>query len=137
MSVRIPNPLPLASGPEAGRDHPVGLVDRTCELQAALGYPVRMKMIKVLGSHRDHPLSVSEVAEILRISQPTATKHLRILYDAGFADRERVSARVHYTLNLDTVAEYRRLMDLAFAHALTRCVNHFDCGTCPFAETCI
>jgi ArsR family transcriptional regulator len=137
MVVRIPNPLPLASGPEDGRDHPVGLVERACELQAALGYPVRMKMIKVLGSHRDHPLSVSEVAEILNISQPTATKHLRILHDAGFADREQAGPRVHYSLNLDTVAEYRRIMDLAFAHALTPCVNGFDCDTCPYAETCI
>lgn len=137
MATRFPNPLPIASGPEEGRTHKVGLVDRTCELQAALGYPARMKMIKVLGSQRDKPLSVSEIATTLGISQPAATKHLRILYDAGFADREQVGPRVHYTLNLDTVAEYRRLMDLAFAHALTPCVNNYDCDTCAYAETCI
>lgn len=137
MVVRVPNPLRLGSGPEDGREHSVGLVERTCELQAALGYPVRMKMIKVLGSNREHPLSVSEVAEILHISQPTATKHLQILHDTGFADREQAGQRVHYSLNLRTVAEYRRLMDLAFAHALTPCVNDFDCDTCRYAETCI
>lgn len=119
------------------RRHAHGLVDRTCELQAALGYPPRMKMIKVLGSHADEPHSVSEVAQILGLSQPTVTKHLSILHRAGFVDRARVGSRVHYTLNFDTVAEYRRLMDLAFAHAVNPCVNGFDCHTCPFEETCV
>jgi len=113
-----------------------GLVDRACELQAALGFPTRMKMIKVLGSHGHAPMSVTEVARTLQISQPTATKHLNMLHRAGLIDRAEVGSRVHYTLNLDTVAEYRRLLDLAFAHALTPCVNAFDCSTCPFAETC-
>jgi ArsR family transcriptional regulator len=96
-----------------------------------------MTMIKVLGSHQEAPLSVTEVARTLRISQPTATKHLRILHAAGFVDRQQVARRVHYTLNLDTVAEYRRVMDLAFAHATTPCVNAFDCDTCAFAATCV
>ncbi len=93
-------------------------------------------MIKVLGSQQDSPVSVTEVARTLRISQPTATKHLNLLHRAGWVDREEAGARVHYTLNLQTVAEYRRLLDLAFAHALTPCVNAFDCDTCPFHETC-
>lgn len=137
-----PEPVPAAT-PSAGaprvlavRARSRGLVERCCELQASLGYPVRMKMIKVLGSHRDNSLSVSEVAETLRISQPTATKHLAILHRAGWANRDAAGPRVHYSLNLDTYDEYRRLMDLAFAHALTPCVNSFDCATCPFEETC-
>ncbi|GAA3808012.1 ArsR/SmtB family transcription factor [Cellulomonas soli] len=114
-----------------------GLVERACELQSALGLPVRMKMIKVLGSHADAPLSVTEVARMLSISQPTATKHLAILHRAGFVRREQVASRVHYTLDLDTVAEYRQVLDLAFRHAFTPCVNSFDCDTCPYAQTCV
>jgi ArsR family transcriptional regulator len=120
-----------------GRRAAPGLVDRACELQAALGFPVRMKMIKVLGSHSQAPLSVTEVARMLSISQPTATKHLAILHRAGFVRRQQVASRVHYTLDLDTVAEYRRVLDLAFAHALTPCGHDFDCDSCPFAATCV
>jgi ArsR family transcriptional regulator len=131
---------PSAAAPRRGRGSEraatPGLVERTCELQAALGIPVRMKMIKVLGSHQQAPLSVTEVARTLRISQPTATKHLRILHEAGFVNREQAASRVYYTLNLGTIAEYRRLLSLAFAHATTRCVNAFDCETCTFAATC-
>jgi len=95
-----------------------------------------MKMLKALGSHRDDPLSVSEIAGLLRISQPTATKHLQILYRVGWLNRDEASPRVHYSLNLEMVAEYHRMMNLVFAHALTPCVNNFDCDTCPFADTC-
>lgn len=127
--------LPAATAPRPD-PNAKGLVERACELQAALGYPARMKMIKVLGSHEHTPLSVSEVAETLRISQPTATKHLAILHRVGFVRREKVAARVHYSLDLETVAEYRRIMDDAFAHARTPCVNEFDCDTCPYKVTC-
>ncbi|WP_425451581.1 helix-turn-helix domain-containing protein [Branchiibius hedensis] len=65
-------------------------------------------MIKVLGSHREAPLSVSEIAEQLRISQPTATKHLRILLRAGLVSRDEARPRVHYALRMDTLVECRR-----------------------------
>jgi ArsR family transcriptional regulator len=137
MSQQIAVRPGLVAGGRARGERPRGLVERACELQAALGLPVRMKMIKVLGSHQEAPLSVTEVARTLRISQPTATKHLRILHEAGFVDRRQVARRVHYTLNLATVAEYRQVMDLAFAHATTPCVNSFDCDGCAFAATCV
>jgi DNA-binding transcriptional ArsR family regulator len=137
MSQQIAVRPGLVAGGRSRADRERGLVERACELQAALGLPVRMKMIKVLGSHQETPLSVTEVAQTLRISQPTATKHLRILHEAGFVDRRQVASRVHYTLNLDTVAEYRRVMDLAFSHAMSPCVNEFDCDTCPYAATCV
>ncbi|MFD1507759.1 winged helix-turn-helix transcriptional regulator [Georgenia yuyongxinii] len=114
-----------------------GLVERACELHAALGLPVRMKMIKVLGSQEAVPPSVSEVGRTLQISQPTATKHLAILHRAGFVRRQQVGSRVHYALDRETVAEYEEVMKLAFHHATTPCVNSFDCDTCPFAQTCI
>lgn len=135
-AAQAPDLLTLGPPFEPHGDRP-GLVERACELQASLGTPVRMKMIKVLGSHADSPLSVSEVAQTLRISQPTATKHLAILRDAGWLVRQQVGRRVHYGLDQETVAEYRWVMANAFAHATTPCVNGFDCDTCPYAATCI
>ena len=118
-----------------GEPAPV-LVERACELQGSLGNVIRMKMIKVLGSHDQAPLSVSEVAETLGVSQPVATKHLAVLMKAGWLHRQKDGKRIHYSLNRATVAEYRWVMDRAFAHALTPCVNGFDCGTCAYASTC-
>lgn len=117
--------------------HRVGLVERACELAAAIAEPNRMKMIKVLGSHPPRTVTVSEVARQLGISQPTATKHLQILHQAGFVRRERDGNRVHYSLDTDTVAEFHQIVEYAFAHATTPCVNEYDCLTCPYQATCV
>lgn len=34
---------------------------------------------------------------------------------------------MHYTLDLEAVAECRQVLDLAFAHAFPPCTNTFDC----------
>jgi DNA-binding transcriptional ArsR family regulator len=114
-----------------------GLVERVCELNAAIADHNRMKMIKVLGSHPHQTVSVSDVARILGITQPAATKQLRVLHNAGFVRPKRVGQAVYYSIVDETVREYRQVLDLAFAHAYTPCVNEFDCDTCPYRETCI
>lgn len=114
-----------------------GLVERVCQLNAAIAEPNRMKMIKILGSNPEHTVSVSDVARILAISQPTATKHLKIMHAVGFVRRSRIGSSVYYSLDDDTIAEYHRLMDYAFAHATTPCVNDYDCETCRFRTTCV
>lgn len=113
-----------------------GLVERVCELNGAISDHNRMKMIKVLGSHPKHTVSVSDVARILGISQPAATKQLKVLHNAGFVRPKRVGQAVYYSIDEETVADYHRLMELAFKHCWTPCVNEFDCDTCPFRETC-
>ena len=114
-----------------------GLVERGCELNAAVSDPTRMKMIKVLGSHPRHSLTVSDVARILGVSQPAATKQLKVLHRVGLVDPKRIGQAVCYSINEETVAEYHRVMEHAFAHAATPCVNGYDCDTCPSRETCV
>lgn len=113
-----------------------GLVRRMCAYSKVLSEPVRMKMIKVLGSAPDETLSVGEVAEALHISQPVASKHLQVLYNAGIADRQRDGMRVLYVLNEDSLAVYRKVVEDSFAHKNTPCINEFDCDSCPKKETC-
>lgn len=117
--------------------HEPGLVERVCQLNAAVSDPNRMKMIKILGSHPEHTVSVSDVARLLGISQPTATKHLKLLHAVGFIRRRRIQNAVYYSLDEDTITEYHRLMEYAFAHATTPCVNAYDCETCSFRATCV
>ena len=46
----------------------------------ALAEPNRMRIVELL---RDGPRPVGEIAERLRMRQPQASKHLRVLSDAG------------------------------------------------------
>ncbi|MDO4401256.1 MAG: metalloregulator ArsR/SmtB family transcription factor [Coriobacteriia bacterium] len=114
-----------------------GLVERLCVYSKAISEPNRMKMIKILGSHEPNTLNVSDIAGILKLSQPAATKHLKVMEQAGFFRRERKGTSVYYSLDEESIQEYHDLIDFAFAHSHTPCPNGFDCTTCPFEDTCV
>lgn len=114
-----------------------GLVERLCAYNKAISEPNRMKMIKILGSHEPDTLSVSDIADILGLSQPAATKHLKIMESVGLFSRKRHGMSVHYTLNVDALQEYRQLLDYAFEHRSTKCAFDYHCESCPHADTCM
>lgn len=61
---------------------------------AALGEPNRLRIVELL---RDRPYTVGDIAEALAIRQPQASKHLRVLREAGIVDAEPVDRRrIHH-----------------------------------------
>jgi DNA-binding transcriptional ArsR family regulator len=66
------------------------------ELLNALAEPTRLKIIELL---REHPRSVNEVALLLGISQPQASKHLHRLSQAGVVRVRPVAQQRIYLLN--------------------------------------
>ncbi|GIN21239.1 MAG TPA: ArsR family transcriptional regulator [Bacillus bacterium] len=78
----------------------------------------RLKIIDLL---RDGPLTVGEIANRLQIRQPQASKHLRVLSDAGIVTAEVKGNRRIYHLRsepfiqLDNwLASYRKIWDEKF-----------------------
>jgi DNA-binding transcriptional ArsR family regulator len=65
---------------------------------AALGEPSRLQIVELL---RRRPFSVGAIAEELGIRQPQASKHLRVLREAGIVDVEAVSRRRIYHLQAE------------------------------------
>ena len=114
-----------------------GLVERFCVYSKAVGEPNRMKMIKILGSHDPESLNVSDIAEILGLSQPATTRHLKVMEAAGLFDRKRIGTNVYYSLNEDALQEYYELIGYAFEHAHTPCEYGYDCTKCPHVATCM
>ena len=122
---------------EGGNMQERGLVDRFCAYAKALSEPTRMKMAKILGSHEPETLKVGDIADILHISQPAATKHLRIMENVGAFRRKRVGTAVYYSLNDEAVEDFMRLFQDGYAHVHTPCEYGYDCDACPHAETCM
>ena len=61
---------------------------------AALAEPNRLKIVELL---RENPRPVGEIAARLRMRQPQASKHLRVLLEAGIVDmRPAAQQRVYY-----------------------------------------
>jgi len=64
----------------------------------ALGEPTRLRIVELL---RRGPSSVGEIAEGLGIRQPQASKHLKVLSDAGFVSAEAQARRRIYRLRAE------------------------------------
>lgn len=66
------------------------------KVMKALSDPGRVKIVKMLG-HRE-PLCVCEMTAALELAQPTVSKHLRVLEEAGLVESVREGAWVNYRL---------------------------------------
>jgi ArsR family transcriptional regulator len=65
------------------------------KVMKALSDPNRVKMMKILQSR---PLCVCEIKETLGIAQSTASKHLKLLEDAGLVRSFKDGLWVNYSL---------------------------------------
>jgi ArsR family transcriptional regulator len=61
----------------------------------ALSDPSRVKIIKMLGKKE---LCVCEITAILGLAQPTVSKHLKVLEDAGLVQSRKEGLWVNYRL---------------------------------------
>lgn len=73
----------------------------------ALSDPNRLTMIKMLEKKE---LCVCEITSLLGLAQPTISKHLKNLEDAGLVESKRVGAWVNYSLSHSPETAYAKIM---------------------------
>lgn len=112
------------------------LVEKVYTYNKALSEPQRIKMMKIICSAEKNTVCVSDIARILNISQPAATKHLKILCDAGFITRKRIGFNVFYTENINAIEDYKKVLEYSFIQGFKPCRFGYDCDNCPHKETC-
>jgi DNA-binding transcriptional ArsR family regulator len=81
-----------------------------------LGDPTRRTIFELLARR---PRSVGELAELLPISRPAVSQHLRALKDGGLVVSRPEGTRRVYRLNPDGVAALRAYLDRIWDEALT------------------
>lgn len=69
---------------------------------SALAEPNRLHIVELL---RDGPLTVGEIADRLGLHQPQASKHLRVLSEAGLVEMQPVANRRIYRLRPQPLME--------------------------------
>jgi DNA-binding transcriptional ArsR family regulator len=86
---------------------------------------------RILDALLEAPCSVNELVTRLRLTQPQASKHLRVLRDAGLVSVHRDAQRRRYELRPDPLVEidawlnpYRRL----WSDRLDALERHLDTG---------
>ena len=93
----------------------------TCSMMTtyeALAEPTRRQILDLL---RERPRMVGELVEMLQISQPLASKHLRVLREVGLVHVRQDAQRRWYELRPEPLAEiyawlanYRHLLEARY-----------------------
>jgi len=74
------------------------------EYLKVLADPTRMKILKFL---LEEPVYVCELAEVLGISQPTVSQHLRRLKGVGLVEENREGRRICYQISRQVFERYQ------------------------------
>jgi ArsR family transcriptional regulator len=78
---------------------------------AALGDPVRLRVLSMLAAADEGEVCVCNFVEPLGKSQPTISHHLRVLSEAGLVHGERRGKWVWYSLDRFRLAALRSAID--------------------------
>ena len=66
----------------------------------AFGDPSRLRIVALLS---DKEMTVNDITDAVKLSQPTVSRHLAILREAGVVIDRRDKQKVYYRLNKDSV----------------------------------
>jgi DNA-binding transcriptional ArsR family regulator len=81
----------------------------------ALGDPSRLAIVRSLA---ERPRAVGELADVLPISRPAVSQHLKVLKSAGLVTEKAVGTRRVYRLNPAGMAALRDQLDTFWRRAL-------------------
>jgi DNA-binding transcriptional ArsR family regulator len=81
----------------------------------ALGDPTRLAIVTCLA---ERPRAVGELAEVLPISRPAVSQHLKVLKDAGLVTGQAAGTRRVYRLNPAGIAALRDQLETFWHRAL-------------------
>ena len=95
-----------------------------------------MKIIKILASNPEESLCVSDIADVIGISQPATSQHIKVLSDVGILTRKRVKNRTFYSIDSKALKEHKAVIDHMFKMAFVRCEHEGDCENCPVRGDC-
>jgi ArsR family transcriptional regulator len=98
--------IPLVREPIG--DHAASALARVFK---ALGDPVRLRLVSLIGAHEGGEVCVCELTEAFDLSQPTISHHLKVLRDAGIIDGERRGTWVYYWLVPATLERMAGLLE--------------------------
>lgn len=116
---------------------PYMMVNDIANACKAFGDPQRLKILRILASRQAEALCVTDIAKILRISQPAISQHIKILKKTGVILSSKVGNRVHYGLDVHEMENYKAKFDAFFLKGFTPCpYNISRCAECPKKETC-
>jgi ArsR family transcriptional regulator, arsenate/arsenite/antimonite-responsive transcriptional repressor len=99
--------LPAAGAPAGAAEcaiplvrEPIGesAVAGLAQVFKALGDPVRLRLVSLIGAHQGGEVCVCELTDAFALTQPTISHHLKVLREAGIITSQRRGTWVYYRL---------------------------------------
>jgi ArsR family transcriptional regulator len=84
--------------------------EATARLFRVLGDSARVRILNLLATS-DEPVCVCNLIELLGLSQPTVSHHLKTLTDAGLLEREQRGKWAYFSLRPEATARLAGLLD--------------------------
>ncbi len=106
------------------------------DLFKALSDKNRLVLIKLLASSPEETLCVTDIAKTLKISQPAASQHIKVLKNISILEENKKGFRVYYSINNDVLKVYKSGVDELFVKAFEKCPHDFACSECEFNNEC-
>lgn len=103
-------------------------LEQMAEVYKALADVNRLKIIKLLASEMEERVNVGKLAEILHISQPAASQHIKILKVVGLLTRTKVGNSAYYQIDNSKMLEIKRRFEMLFEIAYKKCAHFPDCN---------
>lgn len=122
VDLPAPNPTRTVSAPKPARadccSMSVAPVDApTAEQMAArfkaLADPMRLRLLSHIAAQGCDSVCACDLLDVVDLSQPTISHHLKKLVDAGLLTREQRGRWAHYSVVHDAFADLRGFLDLA------------------------
>lgn len=63
-----------------------------------LSEPARLQMLSLIAAQPNQEVCACELVESLRLSQPTISHHLKVMYEAGLLEKERRGTWIYYRI---------------------------------------
>lgn len=103
----------VASCAPSGLTTPLKRTDaeQLASLLKALADPTRLQLISAMNASAGSEACVCDLAELVDVSQPTTSHHLKVLTDVGLITREKRGTWVWYSLNQERWREISHLFE--------------------------
>jgi ArsR family transcriptional regulator, arsenate/arsenite/antimonite-responsive transcriptional repressor len=82
-------------------------MEKLVRVMKALSDPGRVTILKLLGARE---LCACEIIGALKLAQPTISRHMKVLADAGLVSGRKVGPWVHYRVAENPASPYARAM---------------------------
>jgi len=83
------------------------MIKQITVISKALADENRVKILDLLSGNK---LCVIALADILKISQPAVSQHLKILKNSGLLSSKKEGYHIHYSVNREVFEDYGKLI---------------------------